>query len=315
MNNEDKNLKAEIFKTMIWFDLFSHPLTVYEIFKYVNYSCKLNDVIIELENFTDKIKHKNGFYYLASREEIVEERFRRLNYFKKKIKRAKRFSKLISKIPSVWGVAVSNVIGDHNLKEGSDIDFFIITKPGKIWLTRFFCTFLAKLLHLRPNNRTKKDKICLSFYVSSDNLNLEKYLLNPQDLYFIYWLSGLEIIYDQKNIFNKFYQENNWIKKYLPNLSESLILDEGLVDETIVLSDNPVASQRNASTSDLSIASPGFCEKIFKKIQLKIMPKKLKDQSGKSSGVILEDGIIRLFLEDKRQFFIEKYEENFRKNN
>ena len=221
-NIEDKNLRAEIFKTMIWFDLFSHPLTVYEIFKYVNYSCKLNDVIIELENLSDKIKHKNGFYYLASREEIVEERFRRLNYFKKKIKRAKRFSKLINKIPSVWGVAASNVIGDHNLKESSDIDFFIITSPGKIWLTRFFCTFLAKILHLRPNNKTKKDKICLSFYVSSNNLNLEKYLLNHKDLYFVYWLAGLEVIYSKKNIFDRFYQENSWLEKYLPNFYNSL---------------------------------------------------------------------------------------------
>lgn len=297
-NNENKNLKAEIFKTMIWFDLFSHPLTVYEIFKYVNYPCKLNDIIIELENLSDKIKYKNGFYYLAGREEIVEERFRRLNYFKKKIKRAKRFSKLISKIPSVLGVAVSNIIGDHNLKDGSDIDFFIITKSGKIWLTRFFCTFLAKILHLRPNIKTKKDKICLSFYVSSDNLNLEKYLLNSKDLYFIYWLSGLEIIYDKKNIFTKFYQENNWVKKYLPNFSELLSSNRDFVNQP-----------------QFKIVSPGFCEKTLKKFQLKIMPKKLKDQVGKSSGVVLDDKIIRLFLSDKRQFFIKKYEENFRKNN
>ncbi len=316
MNNSDsENLRAEIFKTIIWFDLFSHPLTVYEIFKYVNYPCKLNDIIIELENSSDKIKHKNGFYYLNGREEIVAERFKRLNYFKKKIKRAKIFSKLISKIPSVLGVAVSNVIGDHNLKESGDIDFFIITKSGKIWLTRFFCTLSAKILHLRPNSKTKKDKICLSFYVSSDNLNLEKYLLNPNDLYFIYWFSGLEVVYSYKNVFNKFYQENNWIKKYLPNFSESLIFHGGLSDEESSLDNISSDSQLNISTSQSSVTFPGFCEKVFKKIQFKIMPKKLKDQAGKSSGVILDDKIIKLFLEDKRQFFIEKYEENFRKNN
>ena len=45
------------------------------------------------------------------------------------------------------------------------------------------------------------------------------------------------------------------------------------------------------------------------------MPKKLKDRAGKSSGVVLNNNIIKLFLEDKRQFFIEKYEENIRKNN
>ncbi len=295
MNNENKNLKEEILKTITWFDLFFHPLTSFEVFKYVNYPCKLNDVIVELENLSYKIKSKNGFYYLARQEEIIEERFRRLNYFKKKIKRAKKFSKLISKIPSVSGVAVSNIIGDHNLRESSDIDFFIITSPGKIWLTRFFCALLAKTLNLRPNNRTKKDKICLSFYISSNNLNLEKYLLNSKDLYFIYWLAGLEVICDKKNIFNKFYQENNWLKKYLPNFSQS--------------------SQLSTAPFESKAISSRSIEKILKKIQLKIMPGELKNQAGKSSGVVLEGDIIKLFLEDKRPFFIDKYEENFRKNN
>ncbi|MDD3711104.1 MAG: hypothetical protein PHP37_00655 [Patescibacteria group bacterium] len=294
-NIKNKNLRTEILKTITWFDLFSHPLTIFEIFKYINYSCKLNDVIVELENFSDKIKNKNGLYYLSGREDIIEERFKRFNYFKKKIKRAKKFSKLISKIPSVSGVAISNIIGDHNLRESSDIDFFIITKSGKIWLTRFFCTFLAKILHLRPNHKTKKDKICLSFYISSDNLNLEKYLLNDKDLYFIYWLVGLEPIYDKKNIFSKFYQENSWLKKYLPNFSQSF--------------------QLSITPFEFKTISPGFIEKILKKIQLNIMPRELKNQAGKSSGVVLEDNIIKLFLEDKRLFFIDKYEENFRKNN
>lgn len=298
---ENKNLKEEILKTIIWFDLFSHPLTLFEIHKYVSFPCELNVIISELEGLSYKIKSKNGFYFLSGREEIIAERSHRLNYFNKKIKRAKTFSKLISKLPFVYGIAVSNIIGDHNLREESDIDFFIISAPRRIWLARFFCTFLAKTLGLRPNSKTKKNKICLSFYISADALNLEKYLFNENDWYFIYWLAGLEVVYSYKNYFTKFYQENVWLNNYLPNFKfdlSSLNYNDNLNNKKIYFS--PILN---------------FCEKIVKKIQFKIIPKKLKEQVGVSSGVILGDTIIKLFLEDRRPLFIKKYEESIRKNN
>lgn len=296
MNNENKNLKEEILKTIIWFDLFSHPLTSYEIFKYVNYSTNLSDIIDELENLSDKVENKKGFYFFKGRESIVEDRFKTLNYFNQKIKKAKRFSRLISWWPFIQGIAVSNIIGDHNLRGKSDIDFFIITSSRRIWLTRFFCTFLAKSLGLRPNKKTKRNKICLSFYISNDNLDLENYSYNTKDLYSVYWLAGIEVIYNYKNIFSKFYKANYWVKKYLPNLN--------LDDQNLSCLEEEKNRENNFSFGFLD-----FLEKFSKKIQLRIMPKKLKDQVGKSSGVLLEDNIIKLFLEERRSVFIEKYEE------
>lgn len=288
---DENNLKKEILRTIIWFDLFYHPLSSWELFKFLNIKVDYNDFLVALSSLSaeSKIKDVYSFWCLSGRENIIEERFKRFNYFKYKIKRAKRFTKIISFFPVVKGVFIGNIIGDHNLRKGSDIDFFIITKNGKIWITRFFCTFIAKFLGLRPNKKTKENKICLSFYIDESNLNLEKYLYSKNDKYFIYWLANLEPIFFRKDILNKFWFNNVWLNKYLPNF---------------LINYDSFRGDKESQNIKINII-----EKIFKKIQLNIMPKKLKEQSLEKMGVILEDHIIKLILDDKRPDFINKFAE------
>ena len=292
-NFVDKNLTKEILKTITWFDLFSYPLTSWEIYKYLNIKANYSDITLSLQSLSDRIDFKNGFFFLSGRKNIVTERFKKYNYFKRKIKRAKFFAKVVSIWPSVLGIAVSNTIGDHNLKDGGDIDLLIISKAKRIWSARFICTLTAKILGLRPNVKTKRDKICLSFYISSDNLNLEKYLYNQEDLYFIYCLSDLTVVYNYENIWSNFYRQNIFLKKYLPNCPPVIFNDKD-IDVNFKLRLN------------FSLLGDKL-EKILKIFQFKIMPTKLKNQIGKLSGVLLEDDIIKLFLIDKRLEFIDNF--------
>jgi hypothetical protein len=284
-----EKLKDEIIKTVIWFSLFRQVLTSYEIYKFVKVPASYSEILDSLEDLKHEIREEKGFFYLKSDFNIINDRFKKFNYFKKKTKKAQRFSRLVSFWPFIKGMAVANIMGDYNLRKGSDIDILLISSPGRIWLSRFVCVFWAKILGLRPNIKTKKDKICLSFYISSDNLNLKKQLYSSEDLYFIYWIANLEIIYDENDIFSQFYKANNWIKEYLPNFSFSE-------------KDSFPNNEKKKIFFKL-----GFIEKILKFLQLKIMPKELKEQEGFSDGVILKDNIIKLFLKDRRPFFIERY--------
>ncbi len=292
----ENNLKQEIIKTLIRFDLFHHPLSSVELYKFLGVECSYSDLLKSLDLLVneEKIKHIRGFYCLPQSENIINERFKKLNYFKSKIKKAKRFSRLVSIFPFVEAISISNIIGDHNLKKGSDIDFFVVSRPGSLWLTRLFCTFWAKILGLRPNKKTKTDKICLSFYISSDNLNLEKYLYNQEDFYFKYWLVGLEPIFARKNFWLKFWKNNLWVKKYLPNFI--LPIPESILDIEIL-------GEKKATSNKVL----GYLEKKARKHQMKIMPARLKEQVGNSTGVILGDDIIKLILEDRRDYFIKQY--------
>jgi len=43
-NLNDNNLQSQILRTIVWFDLFSQPLTAWEIYKYLNYPTSYNKV-------------------------------------------------------------------------------------------------------------------------------------------------------------------------------------------------------------------------------------------------------------------------------
>lgn len=286
ISSEHDNLEAAIIKTLVWFDLFNQVLTIGEIRKYLNLPASYFQVASALDRLRDKTDSRYGFFFLSGRSDLAERRLKQYNYFKRKIKRARLFARLISFWPSVLGVAVSNIIGDHNLKNEGDIDLLIISSPGRIWRCRFVCALTAKILGWRPNRLTKKDKICLSFYIASDRLDLSSQWLGPDDYYFIHCLAGLSPVYNYRDIWAEFYRSNSFLKECLPNQPDFISPDR-------VKANNfkwPEFGGRRL-------------EKWFKHFQLKIMPTGLKELAGPSGGVVLRDDIIKLFRFDRRPEF------------
>lgn len=281
------SLLIEIKKILAFFDLFEYPLTAYEIWEYLDKRPPLEEIVKTLEN-QDKISQKNGFYFLAGREEIITTRQKRHNYTLAKIKIARRFSRLFRIWPFIKMIAVSNIIGQHNLRAESDIDFFIITAPGRIWLTRLFCAGLAKILNRRPTAKNKQDKICLSFYISTNHLNLNDLKLPEADPYFDYWLRGLVLLYNKKRTYEQF------------------------------LIANGLKAIKSETTETLEITTPSknqflnILENSAKRLQLKIMPAALKAEINRGRGVVIAESVLKLYLIDRRQEFLDKYEKKVR---
>lgn len=312
-------LEEAIVRAIAFFDLFSYPLTVFEIWKYSDVKCELSEVMEILENITRRgstpsvgveplsgLGEKNGFYFLIGRGEIIKERMARYNYTDKKFKRAVLVAKIFKFIPWIKMIAVGNIIGAHNLKKESDIDFFIITEKKRIWLSRFFCVLIIKISGLRPKREKTRDKICLSFFVSEEDLNLERLMLGgaradseEKDIYFIYWLAGLAPIYDRDNTFKDFINKNDWLKNYLPNWQSSAISYRYDVGGSF--------SWFYRDVVDMFLAG---LEKRIREVQLRIMPKQIKDIMNIDSRVVVDDGIIKLHVNDRREEYGNKFRIN-----
>jgi hypothetical protein len=314
------NLAKNILKTIIWFDMFEYPLTQKEIFYYRLSAVAINgqadgygarlparqgqaSIFSELQNLVNKklITQKDNFYFLPNREEIIEMRKEREIESEKKLKRAKKAVKFLKILPFIKAVIVCNVLGYKNAKTESDIDFLIITSPKRIWTARWFATGFFKILNLRPNKKTIKDKFCFSFYLAEDGLNLENIKLQD-DPYLIWWFAGLIPLYDAGGVFEKFLKENEWVKKYLPCLS------------TFATSVSPPAGGSQAASADKlkfiwEKVSSVWPDKFYQKIQLWIMPKTLKEMANKTPGVIITDKILKFHLIDRRAELAEKYKE------
>ena len=299
-----------------FFDLFDYVLTDFEIWQRLSLKCELIEVIIVLENLTNKfprpplakgdnnIENKNGFYFLAGQEKNVRVRLSRYNFTDRKFKRALLVSKIFKFIPWLKMIAIGNLLGDHNLKDDSDLDFFIVAEDKRIWLTRFFCAGTAKLLGFRPRANNSRDKICLSFYASGQAMDLSSLMINPllngadntDDIYFIYWLAGLTPLYDVNGVYKKFMAANSWLKNYLPNWQPLQPSSRRQI--------KPFLWEFYYDLVDLFI---GGLESQFKALQLKLLPPRLKNLMNQDSRVVVNNQIIKLHANDRRSEYREKY--------
>ena len=237
-----------------------------------------------------------------------------MNYYRiaqEKYKEAIKVIKFLRYAPGVKMIAVANSVSQNLAAPASDIDLFIVTRSGRVWTARFFCIMILSLLRKRPlrpgiqGNRLgqvqslrNKDKICLTFFLSEDNLNLEKYKIAAQDVYLVEWIRALKPLYSENTIDKEFYHQNRFAFQgkekmrrapFIPNYKRR-------VGQLIFL--KPLLNC-------LSIGEP-----FYKWLQLKIMPLPLKMGAfAWDSAVIVSDKILKFHTNDRRLEYNSKFKD------
>ena len=293
--NTSKKLLEAIVRAVAFFDLFDFPLTSLEIWQYLDVKTNLKEIedVLEIEN--EYLEHSEGFYFLKNRKKIIDIRKERYNINDSKLKIAIKISKVFSTLCSIKMIAVANSIGSHNLKEDGDIDMFIVTRKKQLWITRLLLVVLVKFLNMRPREGDEKDKICLSFFVDENNLNLEKFKLKD-DIYFNYWLAGLVPIYFREDTYHEFIKENHWIKKELPNWELK-----------------QVGKGRQIKSKFKFKCAFNLYESLAKEIQLRMMSSRIKELMNQDNRVVINDHVLKMHVQDNRKkyrdLFLEKINE------
>ncbi|MFA6107042.1 MAG: hypothetical protein WC745_05240 [Patescibacteria group bacterium] len=331
-DNNEKYLKEAIIKTIAFFDMFDYPLAIMEVYKYLYMSPPIcpsapagglddgapaslpaggksgGSRIADIERLSDELARKNilgrknGFYFLKGRDGIVFERLRRSNRSGIKISRAKKIVRLFSALPWIKMIALGNVMGSRNFKKESDIDLIIVTAKNRIWITRFFCASLAAVLGLRPAEGKTENRICLSFFVSEDRLDLG-FLSGPDDICFYYWLAGFIPLYERGDIFQKLYKANGWLKEILPNYDPALPTGVIMVRRTVLA----------AMIGKVIDLATGWLEPIIMNFQLRIFPPPIKEKLNQGTDVFTDNSIIKLHVNDRRKMYRAEWEKRARK--
>lgn len=295
------SIEKSILATLSYFDVFDYPLTAGEIKRYLFYpgdNPEINTVDFQKilrTRLGRYVGNVNGFYFLARREHLVRLRLERYRLALGKLRRARFFARLLGMLPFVRAIFVSNNLSYQNASEVSDIDFFILTAPGRLWTARFFGNSLVRLLGLAPTRDSKKDKLCLNFLVSGEHADISRYMLPDKDgipdIHYIYWASQFFPLYG-RDAAEKFFLANQWIKKYLPNYSPS-IPARGIPVRGFLI-------QKWLEKYNLK-------ESFWKNIQLRLLPAETKKMMNQDSRVIVSDEAIKLHTNDRRELYREKY--------
>jgi len=204
-------IRLSILKVLAYFKIFEHPLKLREIAALCNISVQETE-----QNLSFLIEDEMIFgfeqYYSTSRNVAQYSGLRKVKeaeaekYFIK----LKKYAKLLATFPFVRGIAVSGSLSKGVMNPDGDIDYFIITKPGRLWICRTLMILFKKLFLFNS-----KRYFCVNYFVDENNLQIrDKNIFTATE--FVHLIP----VFEHSCILNDFLFQNNWVHKYYPNLPD-----------------------------------------------------------------------------------------------
>jgi hypothetical protein len=204
------SLQRGILQTLLYYDIWEYPLTAKELYAFfpgTQMSFEEFSTCLAKDGPGPMVAEHEGFYFLRSRpRSVVEQRNRRQCHARTMWKMARVSTHIIKRFPFVRGVFVSGDLSKDATTPASDVDFFILTSPGRLWITRAMLTLFKKTFLLN-----RKKFFCLNFFVTADHLLLEEH-----NIYAATEIGHLKPLYGS-DLFNKYMAANRWIREYFPN--------------------------------------------------------------------------------------------------
>lgn len=298
------DLRFSIIKTLAYFDDQNRPLTADELFNCLWQPPRVSraDFSDQLNAGADGVEYLDGFYFLAGRAETIANRRRAVLASDLKMKIARRAAGKICSVPFVRAVFVGNTVSAGTANTDSDIDFFIITAPGRVWIARFFVNLILRLWRLRTYGDKLRDRVCLSFFTDTKHLDLSPYRVAADDIYLPYWIHQLAAVYDEGGYCEKFLEANRWTDKFLPHAP-------GRIGWLLAVAPGRLGKWWKRAWEKMWSGSYGdLVESQAKGLQLQKIPFSVKERARRADkAVILGDGVVKLHANDRRADFLERW--------
>jgi hypothetical protein len=251
--------QSAVLRTILYFDLFDHPLKEKEIFELLrdkdSTAQEVSSALRELCK-AGALQHQDGFFFLPGKNETINRRVNGEAHAAISLQTAKKYSRIISKFPFVRGISLSGSISKNFMDDNSDIDYFIITAPGRMWLARTMLILFKKvfLLNSRKN-------FCVNYFLSEDNLEVpDKNIFTATEVSFLLPTCNYDF-------YLRFRKANTWSSEFLPNFP--------LRGQDYLIADRK-NSLKKISEKLLSGSLGAWLDTYFFRITLKFWKKKFK---------------------------------------
>jgi hypothetical protein len=185
-------LGSSLLSTIIYFSLFKHPLSMAELSDYCHYLEAPEEEIISAvrQLQQDGLLDSDGeYYFLPGESANITRRIRGETNAPEFIRKAKSNSRLIALFPFVRAVFISGSLSKGYMDEKSDIDYFIITEPKRLWLCRTLLVLYKKLILFNSHKH-----FCVNYFIDSDSLEIpDKNIFTSTELVFILPMYNTEL--------------------------------------------------------------------------------------------------------------------------
>ncbi len=205
-------MAKRLVRLILYFDVFSYPLTRDELIRYAGFKDREKEEAAEILDHLVRcglLNYLNGYYFAGDSPSIVHRRIKNNEHARKRLKTAKRYSRIIASFPFVRGVLLSGSISKGNMSETDDIDYFIITSKGRLWLARTLIILFKKIFLLNSARN-----FCVNYFVDKDHL-----LIKEQNRF-----TATEIVFliptHNSHLHRELLLANEWVKKYYPSFHQ-----------------------------------------------------------------------------------------------
>lgn len=284
------DLEKTIYSTLAYFSFFSYPLTAFELWKWqyrperIYTFQEITQALAYSDWLSERIATDMGMYCLGTPEVINKQTERRKIRYKDSIRKERKIRKVLSllaRLDDVSGVALCNNMPLHFTGEQSDIDFFILTKPGRVWSARLATVLPMMLLRQRPGE-AKQDPIDFSFFIDETAPSLERFCWSDPDPYLAYWIKQLTPIYGDNLLWQAFFISNVWVNAILPNAPV------------------PLRAYRTRFNEKKRAFAFPFKESFAQFVQEKRFPSNITEQMNKDSKIVVNDKVLKFHKNDRR---------------
>ncbi len=178
--------------TLAYYDVLDFPMTAGEVGQFLinpqrftkfrlpaltdkpdEYRLMIEDGLEELKE-AGRIEEHFGFHSLPGRKHLFQERIERIKLAEEKWRKARRYLFWVQGLPFVEMVLASGSLGLGHMTEESDLDVLVVSKPGRIWLTRLlvFLWFGLMGVRRRKHQKVAPNKICPNHYLTTTSLHI-----------------------------------------------------------------------------------------------------------------------------------------------
>jgi len=140
--------------------------------------------------------------------ERIEESYRKIGL-------AKKYLWIWKMMPWVKMVLITGSTASLNAQKEDDIDFWIITEPKRIWLSRFIEGIILFFLKRRRMRYSKdvKDSFCINFYMTTEALQLDR----ENSSFAMQFVDAIPLIIKDYGQYKVLLESNEWISKFFPS--------------------------------------------------------------------------------------------------
>jgi len=202
--SEARSIPA-IQRALLYADRFGQAVSTADIQRYLDTTADIEQVETILRRYAgDAWLTCDGLYCLPGRAALFAQTSERSEHAQTVWPSARRWAAVMAHLPCVRMIAVTGSLAMNNFGPGADIDYLVVTRPGRVWITRLMLVALVRFARLSGV------ELCPNFILSTEVLRLqEQSFFIARELAQMVPLFGLEY-------YRRMIEMNDWAFGLLP---------------------------------------------------------------------------------------------------